>query len=285
MYSRNLMVRGLSLLQSLASLFFLCNIALADANIPKFWDTKEQLATPQLDRFGRLAFLTTVDFPPLNFIDDTGRLTGFHVDLAKSICQQLMVTERCSIQALPWDELEPNLLSGGADVILAGIRASPERRKRMTFGRPYLQFPARFVVAEETEFGNALIDSISNRKIGVLTGSAHEAMLRDYFPTAKPVTFDRIEWLQSSLRVGNLDAIFGDGMQLAFWLSSTGSDNCCRFVGGPYLSEKYLGSGLSAVTSPENKSLGDALNYALRELTSNGTFAELYLRYFPISFY
>ncbi len=258
---------------------------LADPKIPYFWDAKEQLTAPQLDGNARISFLTTLDFPPFNFIDDTGRPSGFHVDLANAICRELNVVNRCSIQALPWQELEPALLGGNADAILAGLKPTAENRKRLSFGRPYLRFPGRFVAVSGGKISDAAPVEISGRKIGVISGSAHEAMLRDYFLDAKVVTFSRIDWLLSDLKSGKLDAAFGDGMQLSFWLGSSSSDNCCRFVGGPYLSDKYLGPGLSIVTSKENTKLSAALDYALRELTGNGTFSELYLRYFPVSFY
>lgn len=259
--------------------------ALADPKIPYFWDAKEQLTAPQLDSNARISFLTTLDFPPFNYIDDTGRPSGFHVDLANAICRELGVVNRCSIQALPWQELEPALLAGNADAILAGLKPTAENRTQLSFGRPYLRFPARFIAVDGNELSDALPVEVSGRRIGVISGSAHEAMLRDYFLDAKVVTFSRVDWLLSDLKSGKLDAAFGDGMQLSFWLGSSSSDNCCRFLGGPYLSDKYLGPGLSIVTSLENTTLSAALDYALRELTGNGTFSELYLRYFPVSFY
>ena len=49
-----------------------------------------------------LRFITTTDFPPFSFIDASGRLSGFHVDLARAICAALEITDRCQIHALPW---------------------------------------------------------------------------------------------------------------------------------------------------------------------------------------
>jgi len=57
----------------------------------------------------RMRFLTTTDFPPFNFIDRKKRLTGFHVDLARAICEELEVLNRCQIQGLPWEELQDTL--------------------------------------------------------------------------------------------------------------------------------------------------------------------------------
>jgi polar amino acid transport system substrate-binding protein len=99
------------------------------------------------------------------------------------------------------------------------------------------------------------------------------------------VTYARPEWLYQDLKDGKLAGAFGDGMRLSFWLAGTDSASCCRFVGGPYLAPEYLGTGLAIATSPQNAQLVDALDYALGEINANGSFAELYLRYFPISFF
>jgi polar amino acid transport system substrate-binding protein len=79
--------------------------------------------------------------------------------------------------------------------------------------------------------------------------------------------------------------VFGDGMRLAFWLTGTEADNCCRYSGGPYLSAEYLGLGLAIAASPEDRLLVEAFDYALQQISAKGIFAELYLRHFPVSFY
>ena len=35
----------------------------------------------------QLRFLTSNDFPPFNYYDEEGNLSGFHIDLAKAICR------------------------------------------------------------------------------------------------------------------------------------------------------------------------------------------------------
>jgi len=72
---------------------------------------------------------------------------------------------------------------------------------------------------------------------------------------------------------------------LSFWLAGTDSGGCCRFAGGPYLAPEYFGLGLAMAVLPKDDALAEAFNFALRELQAKGTFAELYLRYFPIGFY
>src|SRR5690606_15985452 len=101
------------------------------------------IAMPRVEGMARLRFLTTIDFPPFNYLDDQGRLAGFHIELAAAICDELSLAGRCQIQALPWEELEPALQQGEGEAILAGLALSEQRRASLAFTRPYLKFPAR----------------------------------------------------------------------------------------------------------------------------------------------
>lgn len=270
----------------LVLLLSLCSAAHADGPaIPNFWDQKERLPKPEIANVERLRFLTTTDFPPFNYLDAQGRLSGFHVDLARRICAELNILDKCLIQALPWSELDEAMASGQGEVLMAGLAVTPDNRDRYDFTRPYLQFPGRFIAPRASTAEEPLVISLAGKRVGVITGSAHEKMLREKFPDLKPVTFAREEWLYEALRSGQLDAAFGDGMRLSFWLAGADSKACCKFAGGPYLDTTYFGFGLAIAVLPENAVLADAFNYALRELQTKGTFAELYLRYFPVSFY
>lgn len=256
----------------------------AEPVIPNFWDARERLPKPDLSALERLRFLTTTDFPPFNFLDPSGRMTGFHVDLARAICLELDLVDRCQIQALPWEELETALQSGEGEAIIAGLSISAETRQRLAFSRPYLRFPARFVVRKAAEMADPL-QAVRDKRVGVMAGSGHERMLRDYFPDARPVTYSRAAWLHDDLREGKIDAAFGDGMQFSFWLAGSDAANCCRFAGGPYLAPEYLGTGLAIATRVEDGDLAQAFDYALGQIQAKGVFAELYLRYFPVSFF
>jgi polar amino acid transport system substrate-binding protein len=279
--------RHVRLLLALAAmLVVLAAPARADEpQIPNFWDLKERLPKPQLDNLQRLRFLTTVDFPPFNYIDSGGRLAGFHIDLARRICSELGISDKCQIQALPWGELEEALTKGDGEAILAGIAVNAETRETYAFSRPYMHFAARFAMQKANAMTEPLYVGLAGKRIGVMAGSAHEKMLRAYFPGVRPVTYQRTEWLYEDLRAGKIDGGFGDGMRLAFWLAGTDSAGCCRFAGGPYLAPEFLGNGLAIAVKPEDVLLADAFNYALREIQVKGVFAELYLRYFPLSFY
>ena len=73
------------------------------------------------ERSGRrvvLRFLTTNDFPPFNYLDEDGVLTGFNVDLARAICLELAVP--CDVGTRSWEDLTPTLGRRQADALIAG---------------------------------------------------------------------------------------------------------------------------------------------------------------------
>ena len=257
----------------------------AEPQVPALWDTKERLPKPDLSALPRLRFLTTTDFPPFNFLDGEGRLSGFDVDLARAICAELDIADKCQIQALPGAELDGALQRGEGEAIIAGIAVTADSREKYAFSRSYLQFPARFIMPKRTALTEPVLGKLRGKRVGVLAGSAHEKMLHDYFATTEVVPFDKPEDLYASLKASKIDAAFGDGMRFAFWLGGSDAGGCCRFAGGPYLAPEYLGSGMAIATKADNPALAAAFDYALQEISMKGIFAEFYLRYFPVSFY
>ena len=123
------------------------------------------------------------------------------------------------------------------------------------------------------------------KKVAVVEGTAHEVFLNDFFPTAKIVSFSASVRARDALRNGEVDVLFGDGISLMFWLNGTSSDNCCEFRGGPYSDSKYFGEGIGIAVRRGNRKLRVILDYGLAQLRDAGRLEELYLRYFPLSFF
>lgn len=254
------------------------------AELPILFDTRERIARPDLSGIVRLRFLTTVDFPPFNFIDQTGKLAGFHVDLVREICRELALAEKCQIQAVAFADLEKALTDGNGEAVVAGIAVTAPLRERFSFSRPFMRLPARFAVPRQASPGDG-VAALEGKPVGVVAATVHEAMLKAFFPRLTPQTFpDRVALL-AALRDGKVAAAFGDGMQLAFWTNGADSAGCCRLFDGPYLSERFLGEGLTVMLRKEDASLVEAVDHALLALSRNGRLQEIYLRYFPVDLY
>ncbi len=257
----------------------------AAGHLPLMFDARERLARPDLSAVVRVRILTTVDFPPFNFADQTGRLAGFNVDLAREICAELKLEAKCQIQALPFDELEKTLEGNGGEAIMAGIAVSPERRERFLFSRPYIGIPARFARNLSAKIPGETAAALAGRRVGVVKDTAHEAMLKAYFPKVTAVPFDNDWEMTAALKAADVDAVFADGLRLPFWISSEAAGKCCGLFDGPYLSEKFLGEGLSIVVRKTDPLVASAFDQALATLSRNGRLQDLYLRYFPNGLY
>lgn len=252
---------------------------------PTFIDRKERLPLPPLQALNRLRFITTVDFPPFNMVSDKGQLSGYNIDLAKALCHQLAIDHICQIEAVPWSELENRLLNGQAEAVIAGWKPTEANREQFAFTRSYMQLPARFVTNNVAAFNEDPILATKGKIVGVVEGTAHEQILKNYFPQAIAKPYPDVSLMLADLKSNKISAVFHDGMSLSTWLNSPEGHACCDYAAGPYLVPQYLGAGLTIAVAQKNASLVSAFNNALQTLQQNGTLTELYLRYFPKSFY
>ncbi|MCW5717035.1 MAG: transporter substrate-binding domain-containing protein [Bauldia sp.] len=250
--------------------------------IPTLRDPAVRAARPAPGAVTGIRFVTTDDFPPFNFVDAGGRLTGFNVDLARAICSQLGVP--CTIQSRPFDDLLPSLVEQRADAAIAGISVTAEARTQLGFTQPYLPLPARFVVRKALPL-TISAETLAGRRVAVAAQSAHLAYLEAYFPGAAIRTYPTADAARSALRSGQADVAFGDAVQLAFWLQGTTAGDCCEFAGGAHFDEHFFGRGLSVATSADAPELIAAMDWAIEAAFADGTFTALYLRYFPVGFF
>lgn len=250
-------------------------------SMPLMFDLRERIPKPDMAPVPRIRFLTTVDFPPFNFIDQSGKLSGFHVDLAREICRELGMLERCQIEALPYKDLESALEKGGGEVVIAGLRITPELRRSHGFSRVFMQLPARFAITKSSSGEIGSPDRLQPGQTGVVKGTAHEEMLKVFFPQLKAKTFDSRPAMLSALKDGSIKAVFGDGLQLSFWLESDDAAGCCAYLGGPYYSSFFFGDGLAMMTRKDTPQITRALDHALIALARNGRLNDIYSRYFP----
>lgn len=255
----------------------------AEPVIPYFRDRAAQAgAKPDLAGRRVVRFLTSTDYPPFQFLGTDGAPAGFNVDLARDLCTELALS--CTVQALPWDQLQPALDSRRADALIAGLRPSVEAREKLGLTRPYFRLPARFAAKKGSTLATTP-EGLKGKKVAVVEGSAHEAYLTRFFPGVKTLPQKSLVDAEAQLKQGLADAVFGDGVALSYWLASGGKDDCCAFIGGPFTESRYFGEGLAIAVRPDDTQLRIALDYALDELENRGTLADLYLRWFPIGLY
>jgi polar amino acid transport system substrate-binding protein len=249
--------------------------------VPSFWDPRRRPERPDLSRINGIRFLTEYDYPPFNYAGADGQPSGFNIDLARAICEEIKV--QCTIQARRFDTLLEALNSNGGDAIIASLAVTPEMRRRIDFSDPYYRTPARFVSRKDVEIENVRPSDLERKKVAVVAGTAHEAYLRALFTEADIQPYPNGDEARAALKRGEVDLVFGDGISLAFWLNGTDSAGCCLFRGGPFLESRYFGEGVGIAVRRGNELIRLAVNWALFRIWENGKFTDLWLRYFPIS--
>ncbi len=216
--------------------------------IPNFWDPKGRATRPPPGAVGAIRFVTTDDFPPFNFLDASGRLTGFNVDLARAVCDKLSVP--CTIQARPWSDLVNSVAEGRADAEIGGIAITPLTRERLSFSDVYLRVPARFAARRDTTDLEVSAAGLRNRTVAVVGKSAQEAYLKAFFPTAKATPFATVEEAESALKKGDVELYFGDALQLSFWLESEAATIAAPSPAGRTSKAGISGSALQSGCRP-----------------------------------
>jgi len=233
-----------------------------------------------LSRRAVIRFLTEGDYPPFNYLDEDNVLTGFNVDIARSVCLELAAA--CDIQVRPWSELIPALRRGEADAIIASHAISQTMLKAVDVTDRYYHTPGRFAGPRTASRLEVTPEGLEGKRIAVAKGSAHEAYLRAFFSDSSIRAFETPELARDALITGAVDLLFDDGINLVFWLNGTASKGCCDFKGGPFSEPKYFGDGVGVVVGREDQQLKTLINAALKHIRATGRYEELLLRYFPL---
>jgi len=249
--------------------------------IPNFWDPRAQLDRPDLTGVRSVRFLVDDDFPPLHFPGLDGNPTGFSVELARALCERLSLT--CTIQVRRFDMLLDALADRQGDVVAAAIPLTENLRRRFGVTGPYFKIPARFAVKKDRNQPLPEGKVLAGKTVGVVEGTAHEAFAKAFLSAATLKPYPELPAAQSALKDGSIDYLFADGLGLALWIGGEDSGNCCDFTGGPYLESRFFGEGIGLIVRKNDEDLRKALDFALQQLWKEGKYAELYLRFFPVS--
>ena len=258
-------------------------IAADSVPIPNFWDPQHRVDRPETSNIRVIRFVTEDDYPPFGFALPDGSLSGFNIDLARALCEELRV--QCTVQPRRWDTMVEAIEQGRGDAAVASIAITPANRLRVDFTAPYYKTPARFVARNAVAIAEPGPDTLAGKTVGVVARSAHEAYLRAFFPRVSLRAYDNALALRSALKRNEVEIAFGDGVAFALWLNGTDASGCCAFRGGPFTESRFFGEGVGIAVRKDNQPLRRALDYALKRLSERGVYADLYLKYFPVGFY
>ena len=208
-------------------------------------------------------------YPPFNYKNSDGVPVGFDIEIADALCEQAKLD--CTWVSQSWDSLIPSLLARKSDVIMASMRITEERKRKILFTDKYYQTPAVFVAAKSAEFS---IDEagLAGKNNGVQQGTIH-----DRYTGQDEVYLD--------MQNGRLDLTFGNSAQLslAFLDKKEGED--FEFKGKAVTDKAYIGEGTALALRKQDSKLAKQFNAAIEEIRANGTYDKIAAKYFTFDIY
>ena len=220
---------------------------------------------------GRLVMGLDAEYPPMGFIDESGEIVGFDVDLAREVCGRLGI--ELVLKSIVWDEKENLLNSGEIDCIWSAMSVTPARSEAMNLSEPYLKNDLIFVVMGGSDI--ARLNDIKGRRVGVQAGSTTEEEITasKYYSSITVVTYDSNIELLEDLHTGNVDVALVDSLTAYFFISTRTE---AYFVLPDYLSEEKCAIGFRR----NDCALRDRIQEILSEMKTDGTLAELSVKWF-----
>jgi polar amino acid transport system substrate-binding protein len=220
------------------------------------------------------------DFPPFSYADPAGEPKGIAVETAQAACAELKTN--CQIVLMPWNSLTGSLLGGG---IVAGLRLDDETLAQFQPTRPIYRALGRFAVRKESELTQVTRDVVTGKRIGVVAGSGYEAWLKRNLSDAVIVPYPSLSDLEEALRTAKVEILFGDGLQLVYWMRGSASQDCCKYVEGAYYDDALFSRPYVFLVRRGDEDLKQAFDYALDQLQEQGAFARIFARYIPAPFW
>ncbi|RKF13631.1 ABC transporter substrate-binding protein [Alginatibacterium sediminis] len=222
-------------------------------------------------------------YPPFNYMDENRNPVGFDIEIADALCQQAKL--ECEWVTQDWDGLIPGLLARKFDVIMASMRITEDRKKKVLFTDKYYQTPARFVSAKG-QLTTVDENSLKGLTIGVQRGTIHDNYVRDKFANVATIkTYTGQDEVFTDLTQQRLDVIFGNSDQLALAFLEKEMGQNFEFVGEPVTDKAYIGEGTALALRQRDNELAAKFNQAIVDIRANGTYQKIADKYFSFDIY
>jgi len=217
-----------------------------------------------------LRVATDPTFAPFEFQAGSGRQTqGFDIDVINGISKAAGF--QLKLENTRFDGIIPALQTSSVDAAISGMTITADRLKVVAFSKPYIKAGLAIAVQENNKDITSL-DSLKNKKIAVQIGTTGAAQAKKV-SGAKITTFDTPDLALRELANGNVDAVINDA-PVTLYAIKTGSLNKIKIV-GQLLTQEYYG-----IAIPKNSPNLDAINKGLDTMIQNGTYAQLYQKWF-----
>lgn len=222
------------------------------------------------DRNLRIAF--DIPYEPFEYRDENGELTGFEVELATAMCEELNANCEFVIQA--WDGMIPGLLARKFDLIMSSMSITPERAERVLFSEPYYITPGGWFGPESFNTDVTDMEAMKGKNIGVQRGTTMDTYVTENMGGVVSIKrYTTAEDMVLDLEGQRLDAVFVD--------YPVGEQTILNREGYKEVGESVkLGEGVGVAMRKRDTQLAEDINAALRKLKEDGTYDAIMEKYF-----
>ena len=214
-------------------------------------------------------------FAPMGFRDEKGELVGFDVELAQAAAEEMGIKIEC--QPIDWTVKETELDSGNIDFLWNGYSITPEREKKVLFSDPYMDNRQIIVTLKDSPV-NSKADLAGKRITVQGESSALEAVMKDEaFVNAlaePPVEYATNTECFKDIEAKRCDAIVVDEVLARYYMKQNGEEKY------KVLDENFGEEQFAVGMRKDDAALQEALNKALAKLKEDGTYDEIYKKYF-----
>lgn len=202
--------------------------------------------------------------PPLGFIDETGELNGFEIEIAHRLAEELLGNSS-AIKFVPVSNVDRlnAVLADRVDVAIADITLTEPRRRIVSFSDPYYLDGTAFITQ------NPNIQNLSGLRTGtvaLLDRSSSVPHVKFILPGAQLVSVSSYAEGRDLLTSGRVDAFAGDASVLAGWSLESGAQ-------GYRILPSILSADPLAIAMPKGTQydpLRTAINQAVRHWYEEG---------------
>ncbi|WP_343627462.1 transporter substrate-binding domain-containing protein [Roseateles sp.] len=219
---------------------------------------------------GTLRIAVEGTYPPFNYKDEKGQLTGFDVEIAAAIAGKLGV--KPEFTTTEWSGILAGLQAGKYDVIVNQVAATDERRKTFDFSTPYvMSYPQLIIRANETRQLLTPAD-LKGKKVGVGQGSNFAEQAKGFEGVEVRTYPGATEYLQD-LATGRIDAALNDSLLIPYLREKTK----LPVKAGAAIGKPATNAIPFRKNSPKFKA---AIDKALADLMADGTYAKISTKWF-----
>jgi polar amino acid transport system substrate-binding protein len=210
------------------------------------------------------------DAKPYTFTDASGKFTGFDVELFKDVADCVGI-DNVVFTGQDFSAILPGVANHQFDVGVAAIGITDERKKTVDFSDGYLAGYLTVITPKDSGIKDA--GDLKGKRLGVVQGTLQEQYAMKNYPDAQLVKFPDNNAGISALSSGSIDAHFADyeaAKQYAEQYDLNLAINVPSF-------DAPAGFAIA----PGNDAFKEALNKCLHESMEDGTWKELYQKWFP----